>query len=107
MAAAAMGAPASTNAQSLGKPRPMSPPELLALYSGKTWVWEGGGGYLRPDGRFEAFISKAGAAPTYAKGWWWVTNQGVMCFKATWHLRTSNQESSKCFGHRVDGNVIF
>lgn len=95
------------NAQPSGKPRPVNPDELRALYSGKTWVWEGGGGYLAPDGNFEAFISKPGGAPTYAEGNWWVTTSGVMCFKATWHLRTSSKQSSKCFGHLVDGNMIF
>jgi hypothetical protein len=95
------------NAQPSGKPLRMNSNELRALYSGKTWMWEGGGGYLAPDGRFEAFINKRGEAPTYAEGDWWVTTSGLMCFKATWHLRTSSKQSSKCFGHLVDGNMIF
>ena len=107
LAVAVVGVSAAT-AQPTGKPRTMDPSELIALYSDKTWMWERGGGYMAPGGDFTGYVAGQNRdESTYATGKWWTTDQGVMCFRATWHVRSSGKLDEKCFGHRTDGDVIF
>jgi hypothetical protein len=63
---------------------PMNAKELSALYSGKSWAWRDGAGYLQPDGRRFTAWSRSNDKLTYAKGQWRGTDSGRLCFLANW-----------------------
>src|SRR5262249_25719590 len=107
---AACGAP-SKPAPATGTPPPAdaaipSPADLDQLYSGKTWFWADGGGYFGPTGDFLA-ATGTGDKTNYAKGFWWTSDQGAMCFDATWHAKQSTGAAVTCFDHRRAGEVWY
>jgi len=80
---------------------------LRQLYADKTWFWADGGGYFDPTGGFHA-ATGTGDKTNYATGFWWTTDQGALCFDATWHAKkTAAGSAITCFDHRRDGNVWY
>jgi len=80
--------------------------DIRQLYQDKTWLWADGAGYFAPSGTFTAWM-ESGDKTTYAKGFWWVNDQGGMCFDAVWHVKDSANSAVTCFGHRTAGNVWY
>jgi hypothetical protein len=87
--------------------RPMTTTELRRLYSGKTWLWESGGGYMDPSGRFDAVSGLNRAQATMTNGKWRTGSKGRMCFQGTWKTRSGSSRSETCFTHYVWGDVIY
>jgi hypothetical protein len=87
--------------------RPMSAVELRRLYSGKTWLWESGGGYMDPSGRFDAIAGSDRARTTLTNGRWSTGNKGRMCFQGTWKAKAGNGRSETCFTHYISGDSIY
>lgn len=87
--------------------RPMSATELRRLYSGKTWLWENGGGYLDPSGRFDAVSGSGSAHATVTNGKWSTSNKGRMCFQGAWKTKAGKSRSETCFTHYVSGDAIY
>jgi len=86
---------------------PLSPSELAAIYSGKTWVWSNGGGaYTAPDGTFIA-ASIDGLKQSYANGRWFARSKGRLCWQATWYGRYSGWPALSCFQHVQSNGVIY
>lgn len=87
--------------------RPMSATELRRLYSGKTWLWESGGGYMDPNGRFDAVTGSDRKRATVANGKWSTSNKGRMCFQGLWKTAAGKSRSETCFTHYVWGDAIY
>jgi uncharacterized protein DUF995 len=111
---AACGAPskpATVTAPATGSPPPAnaaipSAADLRQLYADKTWLWADGGGYFGPTGTFLA-ATGTGDKTNYAKGFWWTTDQGAVCFDAVWHTKDSAGDAVTCFDHRRAGQVWY
>ena len=82
--------------------RPMKASELRRLYSGKTWVWANGGGYMDPSGRFVGLAGKG-----YTRGTWRTAGNGRMCFGGVWTTGKKRNRGQTCFAHRVRGDTIY
>lgn len=84
----------------------LHPIEVIALYRGKTWQWETGGGYFAADRKFFA-VAGSGKDLTYATGKWIVTENGSLCFIADWHDRKGVYRNTRsCFNHAsADGKI--
>jgi hypothetical protein len=87
--------------------RPMSALELRRLYSGKTWLWENGGGYMDPSGRFDAVSGSNRTQATMTNGKWRTSGKGRMCFQGAWKMQSGKSRSETCFTHYVWGDVIY
>jgi hypothetical protein len=87
--------------------RPMTTAELRQLYSGKTWLWESGGGYMDPSGRFDAVSGRNRAQTTMTNGKWRTSSKGRMCFQGIWKTQSGKSHSETCFTHYVWGDVIY
>lgn len=87
--------------------RPMSAVELRRLYSGKTWLWESGGGYLDPSGRFDAISGADRTRATVINGKWSASSKGRMCFQGMWKTKAGKSPSKTCFTHYVWGDAIY
>jgi hypothetical protein len=98
----AKGVKAAQAAKAAAPGRPMTPGELRDLYSGKTWMWANGGGYMDPSGRFRAVAGK-----DYARGTWQASGGGRMCFGGLWTSGTKRSQGRTCFSHRVLGDTIY
>jgi len=101
----------STPAPATGTPPPAgaaipSAADLRQLYADKTWLWADGGGYFGPTGTFLA-VTGTGDKTNYAKGFWWTTDHGAMCFDAVWHVKNSAGDAVTCFDHRRAGAVWY
>ena len=84
----------------------LTPTQVNTLYSGKTWFWKSGAGYLDPTGRFEAWANDD-AGPSYGVGTWTIDARGVMCFKAKWTSGASSADATRCFGHSRVSNALY
>ena len=90
---------------------PLDPSALMALYSGKTWLWKDGAAYFAPDGRFKAW-SRAGGKLTEGFGTWDIRSDGGMCFTATWgavaakSVQAAGKPVETCFAHAARGTAI-
>src|SRR5690349_14406646 len=73
--------------------RPMSPSELRRLYSGKTWLWESGGSYMDPSGRFDAVSGNNRTRATVTNGKWHTAGKGRMCFQGIWKMQSGKSRS--------------
>jgi hypothetical protein len=102
---------ASTSPPAAGTPPPAgaaapSAADLRQLYTDKTWFWADGSGYFGPTGSFLA-LTGSGDKINHAKGFWWVTDHGEMCFDATWHAKDSAGAAVTCFDHRRAGEAWY
>jgi hypothetical protein len=94
------------------KGRVLTVKELNSIYEGRSWRWTDGAGYFgAPNRVFTAWLNK-GAKATYADGSWSVSDQGRLCYRATWHALTAksmafNNTASTCFEHRTDDKIIY
>lgn len=86
--------------------RPMSPEDVMALYRGKTWVWSDGAGYFDPDTNFVAW-SGSGGKQSHAEGRWVLLEDGRLCMRATWYIKTGGTKANTCFGHRIANGAIY
>jgi len=80
--------------------------DLRPFYADKTWFWTDGGGYFGPTGTFLA-ATGTGDKANYAKGFWWTTDRGAMCFDAIWHTKNSAGDGVTCFDQRRAGEVWY
>jgi hypothetical protein len=87
--------------------RPMTAAELRKLYSGKTWLWSNGGGYMDPSGRFYAAVGSKRATGSLARGTWATVGMGRMCFEGRWQAQTGSNSARTCFTHHVKGAEIY
>lgn len=99
--------PAATSSDEPQPGRALTLAEVRNLYSNRTWVWPGGGGYMGEDGRFLAAGSKDQGTETYATGSWAATNTGHMCFSGVWNTAGQRTYVITCFAHRIEGETIF
>lgn len=92
---------------------PLTPQELYRLYSNHTWVWGDGAGYfstkpLEPQREWEFWAwSGEGESASYGNGYWFLLDQGRLCFRAIWVASAGQAEAVTCFGHRQKEGVIF
>lgn len=85
----------------------MKPVEVRAIYNGKTWVWDAGGGYFATSKKFQAVAGK-GKSLTTATGRWLVTRGGRLCFIADWTDRKKTYRNTKtCFNHAAYRGRIY
>lgn len=95
--------PASVSAE----PVPLQPHEVHQMYSGKTWVWDTGGGYFAPDGSFQAWTQDSEYGLMYAIGRWSVEIGGQLCYTARWYYANKSDPSRDCFAHwESNGSVL-
>lgn len=87
--------------------RPLKAEAVRKLFSGKTWLWQGGGGYLDPDGRFIAVVGTDAASGAYAEGKWEVNEKGQLCHSEEWRSRSGSSNASTCYTHHAWGNGIY
>ncbi|WP_425339679.1 DUF995 domain-containing protein [Microvirga lotononidis] len=87
--------------------RVMSAEQVELLFRNKTWLWTNGAGYFAADGSFLAWSGSSIAKSSYAKGRWYATGDGSMCFEATWHVLSGAKGSTTCFTHRSLGQTIY
>ncbi|MEZ0167523.1 DUF995 domain-containing protein [Microvirga sp. TS319] len=87
--------------------RPLSAVELRQLYNGRTWLWENGGGYMDPSGRFGAIIDSWNGRMSMADGEWTANDRGRLCFRGSWRSQTGKTHSESCFTHYAWGDVIY
>lgn len=80
--------------------------QVFSWFAGKTWIWEDGGGYFSPDGKFYA-VTGSGENASVAKGKWQATSLGRLCFRATWEGVTYKEYVRTCFSHRIGGDTIY
>lgn len=109
--AGAHAAPQSKSAAATAKlaaaAKPMSVPALEALYSGKTWKWQTGGGYFSPERHRFTGWSEKGDVWSYGKGRWKASFGGKVCMQAVWYYQTGYGNNSTCFLHREKDGVIY
>ncbi|SEQ72681.1 Protein of unknown function [Faunimonas pinastri] len=108
MGAAAFG---SLAASAAGKPqipsgRQPSPVEIRAMFSGRQWVWPDGVGILAADGTFTARAFKGNTAWTSARGAWFPTSTGQICFRAVWFFKGGQRSETTCHSHRKIGRMM-
>lgn len=80
--------------------------QVVKIFSGKSWVWSDGAAYFAPDQHFIAYTGD-GDARNWAEGSWKVTQNGRLCFTATWRSALYKGPATTCFGHRIAGGVIY
>lgn len=81
--------------------------ELQSIYGNRSWIWKDGAGYFRVSKReFTSWVN-SGSKATYADGLWFLTDQGRLCFRATWNSVSGSSKALKCFEHRTDGRHIY
>ncbi|WP_201839008.1 DUF995 domain-containing protein [Microvirga zambiensis] len=85
----------------------MSAKQVQTLYGDRTWLWTNGAGHFAADGSFLAWSGSSTAKSSYAKGRWYATGDGSMCFEATWHVLSGAKGSTTCFMHRSLGRTIY
>jgi hypothetical protein len=100
MALLLVGLPASSGAD---QPVPLQPQEVRNMYSGKTWVWDAGGGYFAPNGTYQAWTQDSEYGLMHATGRWTVEIGGQLCYSARWHYANTSNTSQDCFAH-LDSN---
>ncbi len=81
--------------------------ELLLLYSGKTWLWRSGAGYMEPEGRVFRAWSSADDKDTFGEGKWELTDTGKLCFRAKWYAANGVADKLTCFSHLQDNGTIY
>jgi hypothetical protein len=85
---------------------PLTAEEVFQLYYNRTWIWKDGAGYFAAKGReFKAWSGEG--TGSYGTGRWFVTDQGKLCFRATWYAKTGHALAVTCFSHRKKGNIVF
>ncbi len=97
--------PANVMAQEAANP-PASIKVLQALYSGKTWQWQDGAAYFRPDGSFIAYAGN-GEKSSFVKGGWGAYKDGRLCFWGTWNAASGNARKHTCFRHASNGDTVY
>jgi hypothetical protein len=80
--------------------------DLHQLYDDKTWLWADGAGFFAKSGDFSAWTG-SGDKASYATGFWWVNDQGVICFDGNWRTKEGAKSAITCFSHRTDGKVLY
>jgi len=80
--------------------------DLYQLYDDKTWLWADGAGFFAKSGDFSAWTG-SGDKASYATGFWWVNDQGVICFDGNWRTKEGANSAITCFSHRTDGKVLY
>jgi hypothetical protein len=80
--------------------------DVHEAYDDRTWDWEDGAGYFAKSGDFEAW-TEAGGTAAYATGFWWVTDQGRLCFDGNWRTKEGANSSVTCFDHRANGKFWY
>ena len=83
--------------------RPMTVDELFRIYNDRTWVWTDGAGYFQPHKRRFLSWVRSGRTSSYGDGNWFMTQDGRICFRATWHATDGAALATTCFQHRTDG----
>jgi len=88
--------------------RPVPRDRLEAIYADRTWHWPDGAAHFAaaPDRRFTAWVA-SGANASYAEGSWSATDDGRLCFRATWHTVRGSSAARTCFDHRTENDVIY
>jgi hypothetical protein len=84
----------------------VSAADLHKLYDDKTWLWADGAGFFAKSGDFTAWTG-SGDKASYATGFWWVNDQGAICFDGTWRTKEGANSAITCFSHRTDGRVLY
>ena len=79
---------------------------LHEMYDDRTWDWGSGAGFFAKSGDFSAW-TEAGGKAAYATGFWWVTNQGGVCFDGDWRTKEGANSTVTCFDHRMNGQVWY
>lgn len=97
--------PAQVRAQDAANP-PATIKQLHTLYSGKTWQWQDGAAYFRPDGGFIAY-SGQGTKAAFVKGGWGAYKDGRLCFWGTWKSAEGGSRKATCFRHAVKGAAVY
>ena len=70
-------------------------------------MWENGGGYMDPSGRFDAVSGADRKRATVTNGKWSTSNKGRMCFQGAWKTAAGKSRSETCFTHYVSGEAIY
>jgi hypothetical protein len=72
---------------------PYTKAQASHAFSGKTWLWDDGGAYFSPKGKFVAI---SGSHKSYGKGTWSASDDGKVCYDADWKSPTGNGPYSDC-----------
>jgi hypothetical protein len=81
--------------------------ELYQLYQGRSWIWEDGAGYFSPKERRFTSWTGSGKNASYGEGRWFLTDQGKLCFRATWVAKDGSAPALTCFSHRKKGGNVY
>lgn len=115
--AAAQASSSTADAKNVGKAqtapndptlrRPLSASELRRIYSGKTWLWESGGGYMDASGRFDAVSDNSQGRASLIGGRWSANDKGRLCFAGIWRTQRGRAHAETCFTHQARGEAIY
>jgi hypothetical protein len=84
----------------------VDPGDVRKLYADKTWFWSKGAAFFAATGQFRAW-SGSGGNVAYAVGRWRVSEDGRMCFDASWYTKQGATVDTTCFAHRRSGDVWY
>ena len=90
---------------------PMTPDQLLEMYSGKTQAWPDGAGgwFFAKDRRLSGYASKPPGS--YAVGKWYITDSGKVCVRVKWVWAKGKNGhgpfETTCWAHQKVGSQIW
>ncbi|WP_171892224.1 DUF995 domain-containing protein [Mesorhizobium erdmanii] len=99
--------PSDESASAAERARVLTTNELHSLYGNRSWMWKDGAAYFKVSKREFTSSVNSGLKASYADGVWFLTDQGRLCFRATWTAVGGSSISLKCFEHRTDGKNIY
>jgi hypothetical protein len=82
------------------------PEAVVELFRNKTWNWTAGAAFFAPNQDFTAW-SGTGRVATYAKGRWFATQHGKICFRAVWYVKIGSNQVLTCFDNRTSGGTVY
>jgi hypothetical protein len=84
---------------------PLTAPELLVIYGGKTWKWGEGGAYFDAESRQFSALTVGKDGKSITTGRWKITDNGKLCIIAKWGKSVESTET--CFEHLTSDGAIY
>lgn len=89
--------------------KPLTAPELLQIYGGKSWDWGAPNAayFSKDEGRPFTAVVKADWGVQYAEGRWVLSDSGRLCFEADWVSTYGRFPAVSCYLHVAANGVIY
>ncbi len=81
--------------------------QRMHIYQDRSWMWTDGAGYFSGRSRTFTAWSTADGSISVARGRWFPTSRGKVCFRAVWIHASGAARDTTCFSHRIDGTAIY